>query len=325
MAKLGDMSFTYNPTQFPNFKKIALILQKFGIGHVPMRIIKDTYSNEETFYFAEKIGGKYEYDETITVHLNSDDTIGTCTVDIGNEQNINRAARQAAKPARNFRARPLSRNANVKKKLNLKYEGFDVYVSRELKDRFSPFLDHANAAFRGFKIRGSGKCNIDPITDEFKNANACLANVKFFENSAKLWLPLIKGIASSSVIEDYANININQFGKLKGKINILETLHPQSDETINHVLDGFKFMKDNDVSNFICGPISCVYTKKTQWNSIPKIEVKLGGIKIIREHSLERFRYMFHPALHLIAHILKQDELLNTFMYSIQKQVFRSI
>lgn len=293
MADLTDMSFTY-PDSFENHKKITLILAKFELGHRPANI----YSNnrQETLSFRKStFQSKYKsYAASDSITLKKDN-IPFCTVNIYENHCV-----------------------------EVKYVGAKVVVSNSLKEQLVPFLDHPRGHECTFTLRGRAKCGFKEDIGKLSNADSFIRNIKFFEYELEHTLPLLAGISTFNQNYNYDRItfNINQFGKLRSTIGILENLQKPAEDSLNRLIRNLIYMKKENVKDIRVGPISIGRDWTTDGDIIV---IKIGGISIVKEFSFERFKYMFHPGLNLIAYYLEQCNKLTHFELAIQKEIFRKI
>lgn len=285
------MSFTY-PNSFENHKKIALILAKFELGDYPS-YITSSYE-EETLYF-RKLSTHLKYSsatDMVTLHK---DKKPFCKV--------------------------FTYPNNC---IEVKYVGATSLIPPALKEQFAPFLDHPRGYGRTVSFRGKSKCGFKPDISKLSNADSFIRNIKFFEYELDHTLLLLAGIRmfNQNYNCDRITFNINQFGKLRRTIGILENLQKPAEDSLHRLIRNLIYMNKENISNIKVGPIS-VSLDWTPYGNITTI--KIGGISIVKEFTFDRFKYMFHPGLNLIAYYLEQCNKLTHFELAIQKEIFRKI
>lgn len=192
-------------------------------------------------------------------------------------------------------------------------------ITQDLINKYPQFLWHSSTDNHEIK-RANIKINISEDCHIF-GAENIIKNIKFFEDSIDDFLPLIIGISDfSSCIPENDMIPINRFAKfmpIKAEINRNKDIRPKR-ESILRTIDILNFFINVDLGNsFSCGPIN---VKKTS-----RLYIKLGSITLFDEYDIQKFKYIDHPGLNIVALYLEIMNGFSRFDAASQKKMFENI
>lgn len=304
MTSIYDQSFTY-PIDFPNYKKIAIIMQKYNIGESPTGARRNLSDTEETLSFESGI--------------------------ISNSTNFNQRGTRFCK-------------VKVSKSGITTRHYISGYISDDVKQKFGEFI-HPITMHRSQDIEFIGRCSSNDL-GELVNQDAFITNVKFVEEHQTDIIPLMCSVSrmNSEDTSDILEVNLNQFARVKHYHDLMMNPQMAKNESVDYVIDVLLSLKDKIIRTVRSGLISITRTnfhtvkmdqelkKKqgippypTKKNSFPLTVVKFAGFTVFKDHSLEKYKYQFHPGIHLISYILEQTDQLTRFKLAVQKEAFKKV
>lgn len=198
---------------------------------------------------------------------------------------------------------------------------FDVpcEITTDLINKYPQFLQHCEQKTSEIR-RANIRIN---IAEEFQIAGAqnIIKNIKFFEDSIDEFLPLIIGISDfSDCINENNTISINRFAKfmpIKAELNKDKKISPKR-ESILKIIDILNYFVNIDLGDsFSCGPIN---VKKSN-----RLFVRFGSMLLFDEYDIQKFKYINHPGLNIVALYLEIMNSFSRFDAASQKKMFENI
>jgi len=283
------------PRDFPNAKKIGVIMNKLACEQYPMTI--STLSDSIRMSFGERIQNStysaYGGNNQLKIPLKTDPD-DSCTLEI-----------------------------------NLKDNLFKIDYRKELcstPSQTNPFLRHLESETK-FAVTAKSFLRFIPAQDEsgnpvnvFQTGNNFYSFVKFFEdviNTKVLDLCVIQDFNNS--VQD-VNISIADFCKLC-KNSFMEKMTLPSEKAVDTLIDDLIYMDESKIERIQAGILRVTRTFG-KWGTC---RIYLGGTIVCNEFSLSRFRYMFHPGIQLVAKYLEAYSKVRLINHKIQKEMFKKL
>ena len=128
------------------------------------------------------------------------------------------------------------------------------------------------------------------------------------------------------MIQDFTNpkdnvtLSIADFSKMCKNAFMLDNSLP-SMKSVERLIDDLLYMKESGVERIQAGILRIVRT----YTSLGTYKINFGGTIVCNEHSIRRFKYMFHPGLQLVAKHLEFYNKGESLRHKIEKEMFKSI
>ena len=297
MANIDDKCFVL-PIETPSYTKVALILKKFSLGEIATDVSPEEFGREQlTFRPQSKYG---DHDNVIFTNQQ-----GERNMIVKSTLSDNRFGKSGG--------------------IEVVFPRKNCYTDPEKMEKFGPYIKHADALRRNFHLTCDGRINLIKDTDDLRNPNGFLSNLKFFEESLDNLLPLLCSIRTFNLQnKTKVDIKLNEFGRLRTSAHVLDTVDLPQPKSIDMLFRLIANMKKKGVTNCKYGPISISYDVPTK--AIHQlITIRFAGIEIVREHAINKFKYLFHPGLNIIAYYLEQQNKVMKMYYSVQKQIIENL
>ena len=166
------------------------------------------------------------------------------------------------------------------------------------------------------RIQFIGNCSFDG--KEFTRANHFVSNIKWIEENIinSDVIDLLYGAIRFWNINTFITINFNELIKLKSfPLNIQLPLK----ENVYRLINILIMLRKNNITDLRVGPM---HIKN---NSNSTVTITFGGIDLVYESSLIKYKYIINPGLYLIAYYFQQNFLMEKLELMAEKKVFMSI
>ena len=281
------------------YKKVAIVMNKLLFGQFPRNILN--IGSKTEFHFCEKfmLSQYSNYgNSNIIIRLNKHNE-NFCKLTIDNKDNLLKVEINTETVGE-----PDERNYFLK---HFRDEKVFAVKARS----FLRYLDVAEDTETQFT---------DGQKFFFKTGDNFYSFLKFFEEQVN------KNVAKICAIQDFNNgkkkvqISIADFCKAC-KNSFMEQNDGPSEEALKIVIDNLMYMGQSGVERISSGIIRIV--RSTGPNGAYKLY--FGGTTICEEFSVERFKYTFHPGIHLVARYLELKNKGESLKHKIERELFRRI
>lgn len=296
MANIEDKSFVL-PATTKGYTAVSLILKKYELGEIADSVSPEGMNDQRL-----KFRTRYDSNDFSQVSFirNGD-------------------------PALIVKSTYREKWGHFEGSVDVTYPRIYCFTDDNMLEKLSPYIGHPDSMRKNFHITCQGKVSFVKEDNTFRNPNGFASNLKFFEESAADILPLLCGIRTfARANKNKVDIKLNEFGRLRTSANILKDIGVPKKESLNTLFRIIFNMKRKGVSNCKYGPISISYDDPSK-ASRRLLTIRFAGIEIVREHAINKFRYIFHPGLNLVAYYLEQQEKMMKMYYSVQKQILQKL
>jgi len=283
------------PKDFPNAKKIGVIMNKLACEQYPLSISTEGDITRMTFgeRFLDSVYSTHGIPNElrIPIKLGSDDS---CTLTINLRDNL-----------------------------------FKLEYLKELYSTLNetnPFLQHSKEE-KKFVLTAKSFLRFIQAADEsgnsvnvFQTGNNFYSFIKFFEDVINT------KVLDLCVIQDFnnprqnVNISIADFCKLC-KNSFMEDTSLPTEDSVNTLIDDLIYMDESKIEKIQAGILRVTRTSG-KWGTC---RIYLGGTIVCNEFSLSRFRYTFHPGIQLVAKYLEVYSKTRLITHKIQKEMFKKL
>lgn len=293
---LKDHIITYS-SESPIYQRIILILKKFELfKHVPKEIDVNSYNKNEILIFDHK---SYLNDTNIVLK-NSKNNL-ECTL-----------------------------RYNRYSGFELTYDSIPIFF--ETSDYNNYYFKHLKNYKNKIELNGSLKILLDRESKELKNYSRAFKNLKFFEENINTTLKLLCSCALFNNDLRRFHINVNEFGRLQKYSDLLKDIALPTMNAVNEFIENIKFIKkfnlNNTVNSFLFSTTILqdnFYNSSTTEKLFKICSISLSGLPIIKEHSVEKYKYIFHPGIYLSSYLLEHTNKFNEFKNAFDKNIFKVI
>lgn len=154
----------------------------------------------------------------------------------------------------------------------------------------------------------------------FQTGNNFYSFIKFFEKVINTTVVRLCAIQNYNNPSKEVNLSIADFCKLC-KNSFMEDYKLPKKESVNSLIDDLIYMGQSKIEKIQAGILRVTRTYTT-WESC---RIYLGGTIIVNEYSLSRFKYVFHPGIHLVAKYLEFYNKIDLFRHKIEKEMFKKL
>jgi hypothetical protein len=152
----------------------------------------------------------------------------------------------------------------------------------------------------------------------FKTGNHFYAYLKFFEENINTKVARMCQIQSYNNNGNNVQLSIADFFKMCKK-GLLEDVKPPSTSAIKSLIDDLIYMSNSKIERIQAG-ILRITKSFGEWGTY---RIYFGGTIVFNEYSVNRFKYIFHPGLQLVAKYLESDQKVETLRHKIEKEMFK--
>jgi hypothetical protein len=198
----------------------------------------------------------------------------------------------------------------------------DYYMKHFKKER--RFSIRARSFLRYADINDLSEEDRPPLEEGqiniFKTGDDFYSYLKFFEEQINNHVTKICAIQDFNNGGESIQISIADFCKAC-KNSFMENTAPPSNKALNEFIDNLIYMGEREVEKITSGIVRI--TKSL--GQFGTYKLYFAGTIVCDEFSVSRFKYMFHPGIHLVARYLELRNNIDSLKHKIERELFRRI
>ena len=200
----------------------------------------------------------------------------------------------------------------------------EIYTEPNFKN---PFLKHVKTD-RVFKLKGSSylRYKIDEETNDgiakftFPTGDNFYSFIRFFEENINGFVKNVCMIQDFNNSTDNVSLSIADFSKMCKNSFMLDERLPTI-KSVHQLIDDLIYMAESGVERIQAGILRIVRTM----TKLGTYKINFGGTIVCNEQSINRFKYMFHPGLQLVAKHLEFYSKGESLRHKIEKEMFKQL